>query len=309
MKTLYVNYQANSCRQFREYEGSRVVLRLPEDFVQLPDTSNVYSILRTIRPQAIYIHSVQYLTDFDKIIAFALTTGTDVTVNCEVFDNPIQLEHQKNVHPMYYAQACKEGVYQYINEMLAPIKQEDTIHRDMLDKKRDDLTRNVAFKVTPEIRKFIETYAQAYGFSIPIFEEQLPDSDTYSVKHYLDIYQDIVGLNPFKTGAADPKKAILKWELKEKARLEATKLSDIERIYVSLKWCVDNNMPYDDNYVPCKCCGKPVRTNRYGIVGLIDTPFCVDCDPRWNKGEQAYRQGPDLEIENPYLKANKGFDF
>lgn len=266
---LYYNMQKNLTKNVKDYEQFNVV----------PDTMNIYRAIEVAAPTDVYLHMYQFKANVEAILAYALTTGCNVTLEIESINAVLNLQHFDVLEPKLYRFYDKKNVYDYIKDLLKPYRPEMTVVDREINYLRDKNNNSQYFQVTDEIKKFIRTYAPAYGISIPKFEETAITSDNFLPKHWFKLYKDICEKSP------DVQKALISWDLSEKAHTKATPLYEIERIFDSLMFYVRNNIPFNDNYIKCPQCGKPMRTNSWGATELLEHTVCSDCDPDYNRTE------------------------
>lgn len=264
----------------------------PEEVKVLPKTVNIYSAVEVISMTAqssgkphdgFLVHVYNYKSgQVDPILAYMLSLGNNVTLYIESIKEYVEFQSVRTLKPSEYRHSSKDIVYSYIrNVMNAYAAECYKVDSEMQQLSAKNGKVNKFFVATDEIKQFIRTYAPAYGIQVPRFEEIQDTSDSYLPKKWYDSYEDIVGKlegNVRVGGVASPDKAFTKWDDKEKLSKQPTSIIEIERIFMSLQFMVRNSVPYDDNYRDCPKCGKPMRTNRYGITELLDSELCPDCN-------------------------------
>jgi hypothetical protein len=248
----------------------------PKTAKAVPETLNNYralEIYRLVGENQLILHCYQYVENFyNKLVAYALAIGYDVIIRVESINTDICIKKYDNCPTHRYKYIEKESLYNYLREQLAPYKEMLMEVDDEIQYLKTKNNHSPCFKVTDEVKNFIITYADAYGIQIPRFEDKETDYLSYLPKHWFKIYSDILNKS------SDPQASLKKWDMTERNNKRATPLSEIERIYRTLKYYVNNNIPYNDNYIPCPICGRPMRTNRYGITDLVENDSCRFCN-------------------------------
>lgn len=283
------------CRQLSIYP-----LFEDETFVDAT-AQNIYRVMEAAANQSehpeVYLHTYQYKSNIEKVLAYGLSVGIDIKLNIESINEVLDLQHYDNLPTHCYRKVDKTNVYQYIREALENYAGEIAKVDSEVEYLREKNSTHTFFKVTEEIERFIRTWAPAYGLEIPRFHDIETTNEMYLPKNHSKVFEEIEASTTKVCEGLDengrqvawaymPQKKLIKWDDTEHKNKRATPIAEIEALFDSLMFYRRNNIPMNDNYQLCPICGKPMRKNRYGITDLVEYEVCIDCDPNYNRTEE-----------------------